>query len=302
MKKLYTLSFILLASLSFGQVFNATYDFSLVTTTSGQTDPSPVPTAPGLTFGSFVAVNPSATNTTGAGRFSFIDQPLGAVASDNVYANHTGVIGLGTYFQVVVTPLAGTTLDLTQITFTSQRSGTGIRTYAVRSSVDGYAANLPASINPANAELSVQPGNIFYRTLDATTTAQIGSTITLGTGFTGITTPVTLRFYGWNAEASGGSFSIDNVVISGSTTILSVKQNSIAGLNVYPNPVTDGNLYITSNSSNAKTVAVYDILGKQVLESKTSNNAVNVSSLKGGAYIVRITEDGKTDTKKLIIQ
>lgn len=85
-------------------------------------------------------------------------------------------------------------------------------------------------------------------------------------------------------------------------TNLSVKQNKIAGLNVYPNPVSNGTLYITSNSNNAKTVAVYDILGKQVLNTKTSNNAVNVANLKGGAYIVKITEDGKTDTRKLIIE
>lgn len=85
-------------------------------------------------------------------------------------------------------------------------------------------------------------------------------------------------------------------------TNLAVKQNTISGLSVYPNPVKNGNLYITSNSSVAKTVGIYDILGKQVLEAKTSNNAVNVSNLKGGAYIVRITEDGKTDTRKLIIE
>jgi len=71
---------------------------------------------------------------------------------------------------------------------------------------------------------------------------------------------------------------------------------------MYPNPVKNGNLYITSNSSNAKTVAVYDILGKQVINSKTSNNTVNVANLKSGAYIVRITEEGKTDTRKLIIE
>ena len=85
--------------------------------------------------------------------------------------------------------------------------------------------------------------------------------------------------------------------------VLSTKNfNAIKGLSMYPNPVKDGNLYITSNSSEAKTVGVYDILGKQVLSAKTSNNAVNVSNLKGGAYIVRITEDGKTDTRKLIIE
>ena len=97
-----------------------------------------------------------------------------------------------------------------------------------------------------------------------------------------------------------GTVSFDQISVV--QTILGVKQNSIAGLNMYPNPVKNGNLYITSNSSNPKTVAVYDILGKQVLDTKTTNNAINVSNLKGGAYFVKITEDGKTDTRKLIIE
>ena len=86
------------------------------------------------------------------------------------------------------------------------------------------------------------------------------------------------------------------------TCVLSVKQNEISGLNVYPNPVKNGTLYISSDSASAKSVEIYDILGKQVLNAKTSNNAVNVSSLTSGSYIVKITEEGKTDTKKLIIQ
>jgi len=101
-----------------------------------------------------------------------------------------------------------------------------------------------------------------------------------------------------------GFVEVDNLKIS--TTFTGVLANNkfdrIAGLSIYPNPVKNGNLYITSNSSNAKTVAVYDILGRQVLNSKTSNNAVNVANLKSGAYIVKVTEDGKTDTRKLIIE
>jgi len=79
---------------------------------------------------------------------------------------------------------------------------------------------------------------------------------------------------------SGGTVSFDKMSVV--QTILSVKQNSIAGLNMYPNPVKNGNLYITSNNNNAKTVAVYDILAKQVLNSKTSNNTVNVANIKSG--------------------
>lgn len=314
MKKFYTLSFILLASLSFGQAFTGTYDFAGIATvapatapTNGLTDPSPVPTAAGVTFGSFSAVISSSVTTipagsTGAGRFSYGNQPLGATTAVDTYNTLTGALDPAIYYQVTITPQSGFSMDLTQLTFKSQKSGTGARTYAVRSSVDGYAANLPASISPANAELSVQAGNVFFRNLDAITTGQAGNTITFGAGFTAITTPVVLRFYGWNAEAAGGSFSIDDVIITGTTATLSVKQNTISGLSMYPNPVSNGNLYITSNSSQAKSVAIFDILGKQVVKTTTSNNAVNVANLKSGVYIVKISEEGKTDTRKLIIE
>lgn len=99
---------------------------------------------------------------------------------------------------------------------------------------------------------------------------------------------------------NGGTVAFDQISVV--QTSLSTKQNTIAGLNVYPNPVTNGNLFITSNSSQAKSVNLFDVLGKQVLTTKTVNNAVNVSSLKNGAYILKVTEEGKSETKKLIIK
>ena len=83
---------------------------------------------------------------------------------------------------------------------------------------------------------------------------------------------------------------------------LGTKSNTIAGLNVYPNPVTNGKLYITSDNGADKTVAIYDILGKQVLTNSVTNDVVNVSGLNAGVYIVKITEAGKTATRKLIIR
>ena len=303
MKKIYSLLLLVITSVSFGQSFTATYDFAGVTTTSGLTDPSPVPTVTGLTFGSFSAINAVATNSTGAGRFSIDNQATGAVASSNTYTDHTGSIDLNTYFTVTITPVSGYTVDLSQITFRSQRSGTGIRTYAVRSSKDNYATNLDASINPANAELSVQTGNIFYRNFDATTSGQNGSTITLtGANFTAVSTPITFRFYGWNAEASTGSFSIDDVVFTGNVNSLSVGENIISGLNVYPNPVKNGIFYITTDANAERTVTVFDIVGKQVLNTTTSESAINVANLNSGVYMVQITEEGKTATKKLVIR
>ncbi|MFM7018556.1 T9SS type A sorting domain-containing protein [Flavobacterium sp.] len=85
--------------------------------------------------------------------------------------------------------------------------------------------------------------------------------------------------------------------------VLSSNQvNTIAGLKVYPNPVSNGTLFIESDLNSDKNVAIFDVLGKQVFNATTSNNAINVSQLKTGIYMVRITEEGNTVTKKLVIK
>ncbi|MXN92146.1 T9SS type A sorting domain-containing protein [Flavobacterium sp. Sd200] len=85
-------------------------------------------------------------------------------------------------------------------------------------------------------------------------------------------------------------------------TAAGVKQNEIAGLTVSPNPLTGNVLTVKSNSNAAKGVAIFDITGKQVLNTTTANNTVNTNNLTAGVYIVKVTEDGKTATKKLIVQ
>jgi len=196
--------------------FTATYDFAQVTTSSGTTDPTPPPTASGATFGAFSATGYTG-NPNASSRFSWTSNPLGGVNSSDDFSQFTGSLDPVAYFEVSVTPQGGFAVQLDSVAFTMQRSGTGIRSYAVRSSLDGYAANLPASINPANANLGVGSVNEFRWLSDAITTAQNGSLVTLGGLFGDLTSPVTFRFYGWNAEGTAGTFSIDNVAFSGNT-------------------------------------------------------------------------------------
>ncbi|HEY0299049.1 MAG TPA: DUF5689 domain-containing protein, partial [Arachidicoccus sp.] len=196
-----------------GSDFTATYDFSGVPASkSGTTDPTAPPTASGITFGSFSAINVS-DNSSGAGRFSFSSWPTGATDKSNSF---TGSIDETKYYEVTITPASGKTLDLSGIAFTLQRSASGVRQAAVRSSIDNYAGNLPITINPSNDSLLVVPTNIL-QVADGATVAENGSNVTLGSNFATITQPVTFRFYGFNAEATGGTFSIDNVVFTGST-------------------------------------------------------------------------------------
>ena len=83
---------------------------------------------------------------------------------------------------------------------------------------------------------------------------------------------------------------------------LGTNQYTIAGLKMYPNPVTNGTLFIETSANAEKTVTVFDVLGKQVLNTTTSNNTINVASLHTGVYIVNITEEGKTASRKLVIK
>jgi hypothetical protein len=83
---------------------------------------------------------------------------------------------------------------------------------------------------------------------------------------------------------------------------LATAQNDIAGLKIYPNPISNGVLHIESNLNTERTVTLFDVLGKQVLTTTTSNNTINVAALNSGIYIVKITEGGKTATRKLVIK
>ncbi len=78
--------------------------------------------------------------------------------------------------------------------------------------------------------------------------------------------------------------------------------NSISNLSIYPNPVTNGKLFISSSSNLEKEVVIFTTLGQQVIQDKTVSEAINVAALSQGTYFVRITEAGLTTTKKLIIK
>jgi len=83
---------------------------------------------------------------------------------------------------------------------------------------------------------------------------------------------------------------------------LQTQNNEIAGLKVYPNPVSNGVLHVESNLNTERTISIYDVLGKEVMKTTTSNTTFNIANLNSGIYIVKISENGKTATKKLVVK
>nr|WP_315149242.1 T9SS type A sorting domain-containing protein [uncultured Flavobacterium sp.] len=77
---------------------------------------------------------------------------------------------------------------------------------------------------------------------------------------------------------------------------------SIEGLNLYPNPVSVGKVYITTSKDLEKDIIIFDVLGKKVLQTKINTKELNISNLSPGVYIIKITEEGSTSSRKLIVQ
>lgn len=73
-------------------------------------------------------------------------------------------------------------------------------------------------------------------------------------------------------------------------------------LGFYPNPVTNGKIYITSKTTLAKEILIFDVLGKKVFQASTSSKELNITTIPPGVYIIKITEGETTTTRKLIVR
>jgi len=86
------------------------------------------------------------------------------------------------------------------------------------------------------------------------------------------------------------------------SSVLSVVKNEIENFALYPNPVSNGSLFMNSKNSNDKQVAIYTLTGKQVYSKKViPKETMNISNLTKGIYLVKITEEGKIATRKLVV-
>ena len=83
---------------------------------------------------------------------------------------------------------------------------------------------------------------------------------------------------------------------------LSNDKFSVTDLKIYPNPTSLGYVNLKSRNGSAFDVSVYDVLGKQVIKSSVTDGKLDVSSLNTGLYIMKISQEEATVTKKLVIK
>ncbi len=88
-----------------------------------------------------------------------------------------------------------------------------------------------------------------------------------------------------------------NKPVWGTCPSLGVDDQSLINISMYPNP-TDNTLFISGNESPI-AVAIYNVLGKEVLSIKNTNT-INVQALASGVYTIRISDGVRQTNRKFI--
>ncbi|MBX2826823.1 MAG: T9SS type A sorting domain-containing protein [Flavobacteriaceae bacterium] len=85
------------------------------------------------------------------------------------------------------------------------------------------------------------------------------------------------------------------------STTLGIGDNANNAFVLYPNPA-QTQIHIASQLSGEKTVAIFDISGKKVIDQTMSTDTLDISQLTSGMYIVKISQNNVASTKKLIVR
>ena len=286
------------------------YDF-----TSGTAAPLNVPskvTVSSLVQGNNNGTTVMVTNASVSSGYTGASGTFNAGAAARTGVLNTAASGTA-YFSFTVTPTAGNIATLTGISFGSRSTSTGPLAYAIRSSLDGYVANITSGTLT----------NTSAWTLISNTALSVSS----ASG-----TAITFRIYGYNgtgtASANTANWRIDDINLTGSVNsfnatqcysliantgatayrIMQVSAKS-SDVTIYPNPASDHlNIDYVASKNMQTQLQVMDQLGRVVLTksaflfSGKNKIVLNTSSLIRGIYSIKINDASNANVGKFVIE
>lgn len=166
---------------------------------------------PLLAYNFTTNTNPStqAANVTGSTFVASADLTVANTTPDFRYSNYTSSATAvpdktQDYYEFTATAASGYSLNLTNLTLTDRRSGTGPTNYVLRSSLDNYSANIGAV-----QTIDAAPGFTNTKNISFSGTSALSA----------VTGAVTFHLYAYNASGSGGTFAVDDVMLYGTLTV-----------------------------------------------------------------------------------
>ena len=273
MKKIALLLLLYLASYSIGWA-QSIFDNPITGTTPNTANPYTT----GQSFNADITVS-------GIGRGTGIS---GTNANNRYNANgwSTGAIDLNDYFYFTLTPNAGRRIDFVSFVYTGQASSNGPTSFAFRSNRDNYTADIGS---PDETGVTIDLSAAAYQD---------------------ITSPITFRFYGFNAVLASGTYSINDFTFNGSTALPialssfeATIENSIAFLSFSTASERDNDYFSIERSADATR---FEAIG-QVKGAGDSNESKNYTftddyPLPGKNYyrLRQVDFDGKFSYSKVV--
>ncbi|VAV84706.1 hypothetical protein MNBD_BACTEROID02-1679 [hydrothermal vent metagenome] len=77
---------------------------------------------------------------------------------------------------------------------------------------------------------------------------------------------------------------------------------NIENLNIFPNPVSNGKVFIYTKLNLTKRVEIYDVLGKKIFSQILYGKELKINDLNPGVYILKIKEGELSATRKLVVR
>lgn len=91
-------------------------------------------------------------------------------------------------------------------------------------------------------------------------------------------------------------------IVTSATFAQQEKSMEIEGLKIYPNPVTQGKVFIESTETGPKKIILFDVFGTPIMEAVLKTKELQLPRIKAGIYVIRIFTEEQTSTRKLIIK
>lgn len=166
------------------------------------------------------------------------------------------------------------------------------------------SGQLRSEIDPDNATIQVEmPSGLKRDSLTAAFSVSPGGRAMLGSkelcsdqNSIDFTNPVNIKVVAENGLAYKNW--LINVINSEDSGIVGIDEISDSHVAVYPNPA-HSVLYIEGLAQNS-TISIFDLGGKLLVDNLTVSDFLDISSLHEGIYIIRINNNGRTESIKFI--
>lgn len=255
-----------LAALLGSQAFAATYTWDFSAATPAETIPNLTP-APTVIQYNNNGTTPLLSTTSPSSGYAGATGTNNAGAAARTLALNTASGGSAA-FEFAITPASGFQFALTDISFGSRSTGTGPQAYTLRSSADGYVADIATGTLSANSAWALK--------------SNTGLTFTANTA-------TTFRLFGYNGAGSPGAgtanWRVDDLIVTVTVTSTGADTTPPAIQTLLPANAATGvalasNLAVTFNES------VVAIAGGTITLKKADNSTVESFTLPSAAVNV----------------